>query len=122
MCLIISWLRKTGADDGFGFCDELLGFGAGDKDVRGDAELAAAELLDAGDVLQRLAGGHAGNGVLKAGKRLGGHGVLRLDDMRIALGPKDMGAQTQNEAPCLLWRVQSLERSGALPYKAGKQH
>ena len=39
--------------------DEVFGFGAGDEDVRGDAEVEAEEFLSAGDVLQRLLSGSA---------------------------------------------------------------
>lgn len=45
-------------EDGF---DEVFGFGAGDEDVRGDAEGEAEEFLRAGDVLERLLGGSAGD-------------------------------------------------------------
>ena len=45
-------------EDGF---DEMLGLGAGDEDVGGDAEGEAEELLRASEVLERVLRGAAGN-------------------------------------------------------------
>ena len=95
-----------------------LRFGTGNQNVRRNAETAAAELLETGNVLQRFAGKKPPQTFLQ----------LRRD---LGLGPHDIverrktakiPGKTQNEAPCLLRRIQSLKRSGALPYKLREQH
>ena len=59
----------AGGPEECGF-DEVLGFRAGDEDGGGDAEVEGVELLVAGEVLEGLAGGAAGDEGVEGGELL----------------------------------------------------
>jgi hypothetical protein len=77
-------------EDGF---DELLGFGAGDEGVTGDAEVEAVELLHAGEVLDGFFGGATGDegavGEVEGGGELG----VGVGDEPGAVAEEEMGEE-----------------------------
>ena len=85
-------------------------------------ERAAAKILNPGNVLQRLTSHQPRQIPPQLSLPIPRNLIQRLNDMRITLRPKHKRTQTQNEAPGLLRRIQSLKRSSALPYKLREQH
>ena len=87
-------------EDGF---DEMFGFGAGDEDGGRDAEGETEELLRAGDVLQRLLRGAAGDegaeglelgwvdGVVCVGEEPGAVAVERVGEEGFGVATGDGG-------------------------------
>jgi hypothetical protein len=70
-------LRAGPGEDGF---DEMFGLGARDEDVGGDAEGEAEELLMAGEVLEGLVRGAAGDEGAEGFEGGGIDGVVRVGE------------------------------------------
>jgi hypothetical protein len=77
-------------EDGF---DELLGFGARDEGVAGDAEREAVELLGAGEVLERFFGEAAGDESAVGGEDGGGEFGVGVGDEPGAVAEEDVGEE-----------------------------
>ena len=77
-------------EDGF---DEELGFGAGDEGVAGDAEVEAVELLVAGEVLDGLFGGAAGDEGAVGLEERGGELGFGVGEEPGAVAEEEMGEE-----------------------------
>ena len=83
-------LRAGEVEDGF---DEVLGLGARDEDVGCDAEGEAEELLRAGEVLERMLRGAAGDERAEGVEVSGGEVVVSMGEEPGAIAVEDVGEQ-----------------------------
>ena len=73
--------------------DEVFGFGAGDEDVGRDAEVEAEEFLRAGDVLERLLRGAAGDEGAEGFEICGGEIVFGVGEEPGAVAMEGVGEE-----------------------------